>query len=94
MKDKRRGVLDREAAALGLFITLEPATRDMLTEAVSAGYYESPLWQQKYPRLQILTIEELLNGKRPEMPPTGANVTFQKAERVRREAGGRGRCFN
>jgi len=82
-----RGVLDREAAALGLFLTLEPPTREMLTEAVSAGFYESPLWQQTYPRLQILTIEDLLNGKRPEMPPTGANVTFQKAERVRREEG-------
>ncbi|MCB9134100.1 MAG: restriction endonuclease [Anaerolineales bacterium] len=88
-----RGVLDREAAALGLFITLEPPTRDMLTESVSAGYYESPLWGQKYPRLQILPIEDLLEGKRPEMPPVGANVTFQKAERVKKDEGKQGKLW-
>ena len=49
----------------------------MLTEAVSAGYYESALWQKKYPRLQILTIEELLDGKQIDMPP--AHGTFKKA---------------
>jgi len=88
-----RGVLDRESAALGLFITLAPPTRDMPTEAVSAGFYESPLWQQSYPRLQILTIEELLAGKRPQMPPTGANVTFQKAARMKKEEGSQGKLW-
>ena len=46
-----RGVLDREGAPLGLFITLEPPTRDMEAEALAAGFYDSPLWQKSYPRL-------------------------------------------
>ncbi len=65
----------------------------MITEAVSAGYYESPLWQQTYPRMQLLNIEDLLNGKRPEMPPVGANVTFQRAEKVKKEEGIQGKLL-
>ena len=71
------GVVEREKAAIGVFITLEPPSAPMLTEAVSAGYYESPLWQKKYPRLQILTIAELLDGRQIEMPP--AYGTFKQA---------------
>jgi hypothetical protein len=47
---------------MGVFITLEEPSRDMRTEAVSAGYYHSPGWGQDYPRIQILTVEELLHG--------------------------------
>jgi site-specific DNA-methyltransferase (adenine-specific) len=75
------GTLDREKAVIGVFITLEPPTRDMLTEAASAGYYESPGWNQPYPRVQILTIEDLLDGQTVNMPPS--SITFKQAGRVR-----------
>jgi len=69
--------------ALGIFITLEPPTRPMQTEAVSAGFYHSPGWNKDYPKIQILTIEELLHGKAVDMPPqTQTNVTFAKAPKV------------
>ena len=74
------GTVEREKAAIGVFITLEPPTRDMQAEAVSAGVYHSPLWKADYPRLQILTIEELLNGAKIKMPPQ--HGTFQQAPRV------------
>ena len=64
-----RGVMDRENAALGVFITLEPPSRDMTAEAASAGFYHSPGWGRDYPRLQILTIETLLQGAQVAMPP-------------------------
>ena len=48
--------------AIGVFITLEEPTRPMQEEAVSAGFYHSPGSGQDYPRIQILTIEELLHG--------------------------------
>jgi hypothetical protein len=35
----------------------------------------------------------VLNSNRPEMPPVGASVTFQKAERVKREDGKQGRLL-
>jgi hypothetical protein len=64
----------------------------MRTEAASAGFYTSP-WNPTKPhqKLQILTIRELLDGKRIDMPPPGqVNVTFQRAPRARGEAGGAG----
>jgi site-specific DNA-methyltransferase (adenine-specific) len=62
-----RGVVERDKAAIGLFITLQPPTKDMRTEAASAGFYESP-WG-KHPRIQILTVEDLIEGKTPDLPP-------------------------
>jgi site-specific DNA-methyltransferase (adenine-specific) len=75
------GTLDREKAVMGLFVTLEAPTKDMVKEAASAGFYESPGWGRKFPRVQLLTIEELLAGKQPELPP--ANVSFKQATRER-----------
>lgn len=78
-----RGVLDREKAEMGVLITLEEPTGPMKTEAASAGFYTSPLGTQ-HPRLQILTIAELLAGKRIDMPYTrGSNVTFKRAPKAR-----------
>lgn len=86
-KDLRdlRGTLEREAAAIGVFITLEAPTQDMLKEALTAGVYESPVWGKSYRKLQILTIEELLipTGKRIDMPPQ--HGTFKQAERVKED---------
>jgi DNA modification methylase len=78
-----RGVLDREQAAIGVLISMEQATKPMREEAASAGLYEGQ-WGQKYPRLQLLTVGELLSGKRIEMPDTqlGANVTHKAAPKA------------
>ena len=53
--------VEREKAALGLFITLAEPTRPMITEAVSAGLYQTP--REAVPKIQILTISDLLSGK-------------------------------
>lgn len=59
----------------------------MRAEAASAGYYHSP-WKKDYPRVQILTIAELLNGKGIDYPYSGqANATFKKADKMEIEAG-------
>jgi len=62
------GVLDREKEPIGLLLTLEPPTQPMITEAAAAGFYHNDFWQKDFPRLQILTIEEMLAGKRPQLP--------------------------
>ena len=85
-----RGVLDREEAAIGVFITLEEPSKDMITESVSSGYYHSDLWQKDYPRIQILTIEDLLNGKGIDMPKYVSGQTFKQAEKVKRKQGKQG----
>lgn len=79
------GTVQRENAAIGVFITLEPASRDMLTEAVSAGSYHSPGWNSDYPKIQILTIADLLKGAKVQMPLQYG--TFKQAKRVRESAG-------
>ena len=48
-----KGVVEREKAALGLFISLEDPTRDMRTEAASGGLFHSDLWDRDYPKIQI-----------------------------------------
>ncbi len=79
------GTVQRENAAIGVFITLELPSRDMTTEAVSAGYYESPGWNQQYPRIQIRTITELLKGAKIDMPLQFG--TFKQASKVKQDAG-------
>lgn len=69
-------VIDREKADIGIFITLEQPSRPMETEAVTKGFYHSPLGKD-YPRLQILTVENLLNGKKPDIPPWVAPIQSQ-----------------
>ena len=74
------GVISREKAEIGAFLSLEPPTSPMRREAASAGFYES-LWG-KHPRIQLLTIEDLLGGKSIDYPQA-TDVTFKKAQRVR-----------
>ena len=75
-----RGVVEREKAAIGVLLCLDEPTRAMKTEAASAGFYASP-WG-KHPRLQILTIEELLTGTLLDRPPAQASVTFKRAPKA------------
>ena len=74
------GVISREKAEIGVFLSLEPPTSPMRREAASAGFYESP-WG-KHPRIQLLTMEDLLGGKSIDYPQA-TDVTFKKAQRVR-----------
>jgi site-specific DNA-methyltransferase (adenine-specific) len=80
------GVIDRENAAIGVFITLDPPTRDMVTEAASGGFFHSETWQKDYPRVQILSIEDMFGGKGIEMPPS-AYGTFKQAEKIKKKDG-------
>lgn len=75
-----RGVLDREQAQIGVLITLQEPTQPMRTEAASVGFYDSS-WG-KHQKLQIVTVGELLDGKRLDTPPLHqADRTFKKAPR-------------
>ena len=76
-----KGTIQREGAAIGVFITLEQPTQAMIKEALSAGTYESPAWRKKYRRLQILTIGDLFGGAGIDMPPQ--HGTHQQAERYK-----------
>jgi site-specific DNA-methyltransferase (adenine-specific) len=52
--------------------------------AITAGFYKSKTWGKKYPKIQLLTIVELLAGKKIEMPPIRqVDATFKKAEKFK-----------
>ena len=73
-------VRERESAEIGLLISLEEPTKGMLADAASAGFYESAAGK-KYPRLQLLTIEGLLNKtQRAEHPDYEPDLNFKKTK--------------
>ena len=78
-----KGTVERLKAAIGLCVTLTPPTKPMVTEAASAGHYESP-HHGAFPRIQILSIEGLLNGTErarwPDLSAGGQTFKTEKAE--------------
>ena len=81
-----KGDVDREKAAIGLFVTLAEPTKEMVKEAVGAGYYESP-HHGTVPKIQILTVEDLLAGQKPQLPDLSrGEQTFKKARKEERTA--------
>lgn len=79
-----RGVLDREKADIGVLLCLEEPTKGMRKEVASGDFYHSPSWNSRHPRLQILTVAEILSGKAIDMPAQGqTNATHRRAPRVR-----------
>jgi adenine specific DNA methylase Mod len=78
--------VEREKAAIGLFITLAEPTKPMITEAVSTGFYESP--KGNVPKIQILTIDDLLSGKeKPQYFDMSSGVyNFKKAKVEKQKA--------
>ncbi len=79
-----RGVIEREKAAIGVLITMEEPTKPMLKEAAEAGFYkdESAFDTGTYPRIQILTVEQLLGGAQVQYPRL-LEATFKKAPKAR-----------
>ncbi|MFY9791359.1 MAG: DNA methyltransferase [Candidatus Sulfotelmatobacter sp.] len=81
-----RGVIEREKAEIGVLISMEAPTKPMLKEAAEAGFYRSPGLTDRYPRIQILSIEELLAAKKIDYPRFAADATFKKAPKARKAA--------
>jgi DNA modification methylase len=80
-----QGAMDREKAIMGLFITLTAPTKPMIAQAVSAGHYENELFPKPFPKLQILSIEGLLNGTEralyPDLSMGGQTFVTAKKEK-------------
>lgn len=80
-----RGVVEREGAEAGVLITFSEPTKQMRSEAASAGLFDTP-WGS-FPKVQLLTVGEILSGKGIQYPRTaGVNQTFAKAPRQRETA--------
>jgi site-specific DNA-methyltransferase (adenine-specific) len=77
------GTVAREKADIGVLITLTPPTAPMRKDAASHGFYTSPMGG-KHQRIQILTIEQLLDGAAIDYPSAAqrSNHTFRQAPRA------------
>jgi DNA modification methylase len=64
------GTIQTQKAEMGVLISMAPATRGVTEAANHAGSYVWPINGESFPRLQVITIEELLAGKRPRLPGT------------------------
>lgn len=77
VRDDLVGTITREQAEIGVFNGTAEPTREMRKEAASAWFYKSP-WGT-HPRIQLLTAQELLDGRRIDHPPSQqVNPTFKK----------------
>lgn len=87
-KDVRslKAVIEREEAPLGVLLALKTPTKGMLTEAASAGKWTMPGSRKSYPVIQIVTIEDIFNGKYPSLPDT--SETLKKAIQHKRQEKG------
>jgi site-specific DNA-methyltransferase (adenine-specific) len=74
------GAMTSEGAAMGLFVTLEPPTKPMADAAAVAGHYELAGTTASFPRVQIVTAEDLLAERLPQLPLTGMLAGFKQAQ--------------
>lgn len=84
-KDLRnlKQVMDRDNAPLGVVIALEEPTKGMRSLAADFGFWKLPGGQAEYPVMQIYTIQDYFDGKRPKLPDTSG--TLKEAKRIIRE---------
>jgi hypothetical protein len=75
--------VEKEGAAIGLLITLHKPRLAIITDSVHAGSYESDLWKKKFLKVQIRTVEELLEGKSFDIPQTYS--LSKKAPRAKKQ---------
>ncbi|MBS0365677.1 MAG: restriction endonuclease [Proteobacteria bacterium] len=76
-------VVEQQKAEIGVFISISPATKPMITEAAAAGFYTSAFNKDsKFPKIQLLTIESLLEKKDSARYPNldAGALTFKKAQ--------------
>ncbi len=82
-----KGAMERDKAKYGIFITLEEPTQPMVKEALEKGFETEPLTKEKIPKVEIITIKALLDGKIPKLQQVynKINITYQKAEKDKTE---------
>lgn len=78
------GTVTNNDAQIGALILMKTPTQAMRSAAASGGFYKSP-WGTTHPRLQILTVEDILAGKKIDMPPSQDTRAFKKAPKAKKE---------
>lgn len=64
------GTVKNQRAAMGLLITMGAPTKGMREAAQHSGSWTYPVNGMQFPKVQIISIDELLRGKNPKLPPS------------------------
>jgi DNA modification methylase len=83
---KLKSVIEREKAMVGLFVTLQPPTKPMIAEAAAAGFVETD--HGRIARIQILTIDGILNFRETPRLPVIDTTAFKKAPKEKQKGQG------
>ena len=84
-------VVETQNAAVGIFVCFaENVTREMIKEAKDAGHIKLGDYEFPMDKIQIITIEDLFEGKQPQLPGAADNETFKKAKRKEGKGGSKG----
>jgi site-specific DNA-methyltransferase (adenine-specific) len=78
------GVVQRESAQIGVLISMQKPTQPMRAEAASHGFYRSPGFHRDYQRIQLISVEEALDGTQIDYPH-GTSTTFAVAPKADEE---------
>jgi len=86
-------VVKKRKAAIGVFVCFaEHVTKGMEKEVKECEYYNEELFNKRHPKIQILTVEQILKGESISMPFT-LNTTFKSAARAKLEPDGEQKQF-
>jgi site-specific DNA-methyltransferase (adenine-specific) len=62
------GTVDQHKSEMGLLITMTTPTKGVSEVANGSGTFTVPMTQQAFPRVQVITVAELMAGQSPKMP--------------------------
>ncbi|MGI8516735.1 MAG: DNA methyltransferase, partial [Acidimicrobiia bacterium] len=74
------GAVHRDKAEMGVLITRTKPSQGMYDTATKDGFYTWPGTGQQFPRIQILTVEDMLRGMIASLPPI--HGTYAEAPRA------------
>jgi adenine specific DNA methylase Mod len=75
-----RGVIEREEAEMGVLVTLVEPTGPMVSEAAAAGFVKKSA-HGRLPKLQIISVSDLFDGRQAKLPPLPQVLTGIKSKR-------------
>ena len=74
--------VQQQKVSVGILVCFaDQITKGMLSEAKGEGYFRPDLFDTRYDRIQIISVEDLLAGKQPNLPHSSETGPFKKAER-------------
>lgn len=74
------GVMTRENAVMGYLLLLYEPTSEMKKEVNKMGTYHNLLSDRTYPRVSIITVKDLFNGKKIDLPPKSMSDVLKSSK--------------